>query len=109
MVRCRLSVWVGLLFGMCLLGAGPVCVAQGAAPAKTAQGKAANSGAKIDVNSATAEQLKTIPGIGDAYAQRIIKGRPYANKTQLVGRGVLPQATYDKIKDQVVASRAASK
>jgi competence protein ComEA len=60
---------------------------------------------KIDINTATADQLKAFPGIGDAYSKRIIDGRPYANKGQLVSKGVLPQATYDKIKDQIIATQ----
>jgi competence protein ComEA len=60
---------------------------------------------KIDINTATADQLKAFPGIGDAYSARIIAGRPYANKGQLVSKGVLPQATYNKIKDQIIATQ----
>jgi competence protein ComEA len=60
---------------------------------------------KIDINTATADQLKAFPGIGEAYSKRIIDGRPYANKGQLVSKGVLPQATYDKIKDQIIATQ----
>lgn len=75
--------------------------AQAAAKTSTAA-----AGEKLDINTATADQLKTFNGIGDAYAKRIIDGRPYAQKTQLVTRGVLPQATYNKIKDDIIASRA---
>ena len=60
--------------------------------------------APLDINTATAEQLKAFPGIGDAYSKRIIDGRPYTAKNQLVTRGILPQATYNKIKDQIIAS-----
>jgi len=57
----------------------------------------------IDLNSATKAELETLPGIGDAYADKIIAGRPYARKDQLVTKKVIPQATFDKIKDNVIA------
>ncbi|WP_353063972.1 helix-hairpin-helix domain-containing protein [Tunturibacter psychrotolerans] len=60
--------------------------------------------APLDINTATPDQLKAFPGIGDAYSKRIIDGRPYTAKNQLVTRGILPQATYNKIKDQIIAS-----
>ncbi len=71
---------------------------------KPAAATAAATGAPLDINTATADQLKAFPGIGDAYSKRIIDGRPYTAKNQLVTRGILPQATYDKIKDQIIAS-----
>lgn len=61
--------------------------------------------APMDINTATMDQLKTLPGIGDAYAKRIIAGRPYTAKNQLVTRGIIPQATYNKIADKIVANR----
>jgi DNA uptake protein ComE-like DNA-binding protein len=65
---------------------------------------ATTSAAPLDINTATADQLKAFPGIGDVYSKRIIDGRPYTAKNQLVTRGILPQATYNKIKDQIIAS-----
>jgi competence protein ComEA len=72
--------------------------------AKPGAATAAATAAPLDINTATADQLKAIPGIGDAYAKRIIDGRPYTAKNQLVTRGILPQGVYNKIKDQIIAS-----
>ena len=59
----------------------------------------------IDINAATENQLKSLPGIGDAYAKKIIAGRPYARKDQLKSKEVIPAATYDKIQDKIVATQ----
>ena len=73
--------------------------------AKAPAAAAATTGDKLDINTATPDQLKAFNGIGDAYAARIIAGRPYTAKNQLTTRGILPAATYNKIKDQIIASK----
>jgi competence protein ComEA len=73
--------------------------------AKTASNAAASPAGSIDINHASKADLQMLPGIGDAYANAIIKNRPYKNKTQLRSRNVIPDATYNKIKDKIVAKQ----
>ena len=95
-LRCKLFTAALLLFA--------VTPAVNFAQAPKPSASAAAATAPLDINTATPDQLKALPGIGDAYSKRIIDGRPYTAKNQLVTRGVVPQATYDKIKDQIVAT-----
>jgi len=75
-------------------------------PRKITESSGAYAANKIDklleINSASQEQLKTLPKVGKALAARIIKHRPYKRKEELVQKHIIPQSTYDKIKDQIV-------
>lgn len=75
----------------------------GSGPVHFAAVASAQAAERLDINAATKDQLKALPGIGDVYSQKIIDGRPYRTKLDLVHKKIIPQATYDKIKDQIIA------
>jgi len=77
-----------------------------AKPAEAAKSVSAAKQEPIDINTASEADLKAIAGIGDAYAKKIVAGRPYAKKDQLLFKKILPKPVYDKIKDQIVAKQA---
>lgn len=89
-----------------VLGYPQTAPAAGGSQNKSAKSTRSSAGSKLDINTATKDQLDALPGIGAAYSQKIIDGRPYNAKNDLVRRNIIPQSTYDGIKDQIIAHHA---
>ena len=112
MMRRFFSNFLPFILAACL--ALPALSAQTTGTAKAKSGKhaaaqsseSAQQSGLVDLNSATKEELDALPGIGEAYSQKIIDNRPYKAKTDLVHKKVIPQATYNKIKDKVIAKQS---
>src|SRR5690242_14740730 len=107
-----IALFVALLFAIGAMSA-PVAQAKSDTAAPPAKGdtKPDGKGAgkpmskPLDINSASEDDLKQLPGIGEALSKKIVENRPYKRKDELVSKKVLPRATYEKIKDQVIAKQ----
>ena len=101
----KITKWIVLLITALSLMAAPYQQPKAKSSTADKTSTSSTSAKVIDINTASQDELKSLPGIGDAYSAAIIKNRPYANKRQLVSKKVIPQATYDKIADRVVAKQ----
>jgi competence protein ComEA len=105
-----IKILVAAIFATALAGSSPAWVSAADSKDKSAStSESKKTSAKkepLDINSASANELKEVPGIGDAYAKKITENRPYKRKDELVSKKVVPQGTYDKIKDQIIAKQA---
>jgi DNA uptake protein ComE-like DNA-binding protein len=104
LVRLLLAAMLALVVAVSI----PRVSAQSTSASSTAKNTAARS-EKLDINSASEAELDALPGIGEATAKKIIAGRPYRTKRDLVTKKIVSRSTYEKIKDQIIAHRATAK
>jgi competence protein ComEA len=104
-----IKLFVGPLFAFAVIVHSPVWLEAADATTKAAAEtkKAPSKTQPVDINSASMDDLKLLPGIDDAYAQKIVDNRPYQKKDQLVSKKIIPKGAYDKIKDRIIAMQGS--
>jgi DNA uptake protein ComE-like DNA-binding protein len=105
-IKMRFLKTIVLALTLALVTFGAQAQSGAKVPGKTSAAKTATL---VDINSASVDDLRALPGIGEKYSAKIIAGRPYVNKTQLVSRGIIPEATFEKIKDKIIAKQINKK
>src|SRR5262249_36429812 len=111
MLRWIVSLLAGVFSLSTLVS--PIYAQTGKEPSKTETKEPAKAAAPkkapLDINTAAEDELKALPGIGEAYSKKIIENRPYARRDELVSKKIIPKATYEGIKDQIIAKQATTK
>ena len=105
----KMRSWLVLFVAAIALAAAQTSSSGNAQGGGAGQAASAKKGGLVDINSASPDELDALPGIGPVMAQKIIAGRPYRAKTDLISRKIIPQSTYDKIKGQIVAHQPKKK